>query len=398
MDRFEEIVEQAKESSKQSFLRFVKGIYDVGIDAFDHLWEVPVIPPYKVDSLIETSLSTKTEDEILEELDNFVEGELDDADGCFIYLAKMECDFTDEEIEEYRNKLNNGEINGKQDAVIIYNEMKLKRQFKQLEKENARDKKPHSKEELEKAFIEKITEVINHERCHLNANCLVCEGKEESDCGEILNGAEISSFEEDELIKNNSPLDMSDYSDRNEVLLDTLSHMMINYQEGDSVEDCLYKVIEKTNGESPYKDLEGYKLVMSIYVLFPEELTKWATFGAYDSIENLFLEDGKSYDVYKVRTNKLRDKIIEVLGSDNPIADNRLKGKITEYCSSLEDGVLTEKQVQMLEMLGIRDIKKADVKQVKEAAISEKALRSLNQGSQDMKYVNQSEQGQEETK
>lgn len=135
---------------------------------------------------------------------------------------------------------------------------------------------------------------------------------------------------------------------------------MNNYQDGDTVEDCLYKIIEQRNGKSQYDILDDRE-VLAMYILFPDELTKWATFGAYDF----------------VRENKLQKKIMEVCGTDEPLPTNKLIKKIGEYTSSLEEGTLSDKQLKMLEMLGINNTRKIDKQEMKVAATSDKAFEAL---------------------
>ena len=125
--KFQELVEMAKEDSKNDFIRFVKGIYNVDESAFEHIWKVPIMTPYDGDKLITTTLSTRTEDELLEYIDEFIADELGNSEGCLISLSKMEEEFTDAEIEEWKKKEENGEVNLDYNAIIIYNESELKK-------------------------------------------------------------------------------------------------------------------------------------------------------------------------------------------------------------------------------------------------------------------------------
>ena len=136
-DKFDELIERAKQGSKDDFLRFVTGIYGVDECVFDHMWEVPVIAPWDGDSLVTMPLSTKTEDEILDIVDEFIANELEDADGCFISLDKMAVEFTDEELEEWQKKLDSGELKLDYNAIIVYNESEVQKQYKELIKTNS---------------------------------------------------------------------------------------------------------------------------------------------------------------------------------------------------------------------------------------------------------------------
>ncbi len=361
-DKFNGLIERAIKGSKDDFLRFVTGIYGVDECVFDHIWDVPVIASWEGDTIVTTSLSNKTEDEILDIVDKFIAGELEDAEGCFIPLNKMAVEFTVKELEEWKNKLDSGELKLDYDAIIVYNEPSLQKQYRELVKENSEKAKPKTQEELDKIFVDYVKGVITHERCHLNAAYLVTEVRNNKFVSEEINGAEMSTWEYDDILteKINSKVDYTDYSDRNEVLVDTLRQMMNNYKEGDSIQDCLFKIIEDREGKGQYTDIDDRE-VLTMYTLFPEELTEWATFGAYDFI----------------RENKLQKKIMDVCGTDVPLEFGQLKKKVKEYVDQLEEGSLSDKQTQMLEMLGISISRKINKEEVKELATSERTLETL---------------------
>lgn len=382
-EKFDKLIERAKQGSKDDFLRFVTGIYSVDENVFDFLWDIPVIAPYDGDTLVTTSLSTKTEDELLDIVDEFIASELEDAEGCFISLDKMAVEFTDEELEEWQNKLDSGELKLDYNAIIVYNESELQKQYRELLKANSEKSQPKTQEDLDQIFVDYVKGVITHERCHLNANYLVTEVRNNEFVSEEINGSEISSWEQDDLIteKRSSRVDQTDYSDRNEVLVDTLAQMMSNYQEGDTVEDCLFKIIEDRKGKSQYQTLDD-KEVLTMYVLFSKELTEWATFGAYDFI----------------RENKLKKLIIDVCGTDMPLKTSELKKKVEEYVTTLEEGTLSEKQTEMLRMLGLSIDKKIDKEEMEKAAKSEKGLGSLYGNLGNIKAFIQSLQNEENLK
>ena len=371
-DKFNELIEKAKQDSKEDFLRFVTGIYGVDKCVFDHMWDVPIIAPWDGDTLVTTSLSTRTEEELLDMVDGFIADELGDAEGCFISLSKMESDFTEEELEEWQKKLDSGEVKLDYNAIIVYNERLLKKQYKELIEENSKKSKPKTQEELDQIFVNHLKEIITHERCHLNANYLVTEidryidlddGKEKTELSASeVNGASLTNIEQSNVISSDGDTAIiNKYNDeRNEVLVDTLSQMMSVYEEGDSIEDCLYRIIEDRDGKNQYKEIDD-KEVLTMYTLFPKELTEWATFGAYDF----------------VRENKLRKKIIGVCGIDEPLKADQLKKNVEEYVAKLEEGTLSDKQKEMLEMLGYSITRKADKKDLKKVATSEEGLSAL---------------------
>lgn len=374
-DKFDKLIERAKQDSKEDFLKFVTGIYGVDECVFDHIWDVPVIKPGEGDALITTSLSTKTEDELLDIVNEFIAQQLGDSDGCFISLNKMNSEFTDEELEEWKEKIDNGDLKLDYNAIIVYNEYELQQQYEDLIKANYEKEKQKTPEELDQIFLDYVNGIITHERCHLNANYFVTAVRNNEFVSEEINGAELSFLEEDDLLtKNENTIARSTiYRNRNEVLIDTLRQMMNNYQEGNSVEDCLFKIIENRKGKSQYKDFDDLE-VLTMYTLFPEELTEWATFGAYDFI----------------RENKLQKMIMKVCGTDIQLPFTHLKKKVEKYATTLEEGTLSEKQIKMLEMLGFSITRKINKEELKEVATSPIALGVFSGSLLDIKAFMQS--------
>ena len=183
-EKLNKLIEKAKQESKDDFLKFITDIYDVNKSIFNHIWKVPVISPFDRDILVKTSLSTKTKEELLDIVDNFINNELGNAEGCFISLNKMQSYFTEQELKEWQEKINSEELKLDYNAIIVYNESKLQKDYKELEQINSTKANPKTQEELEQFFTNYIKGIITHERCHLNANCLVTEldkGIEESE-------------------------------------------------------------------------------------------------------------------------------------------------------------------------------------------------------------------------
>ena len=146
--------------------------------------------------------------------------------------------------------------------------------------------------------------------------------------------------------------------------------MINNYQEGDSIEECLYKIIKARNGKSQYSNIDDRE-VLTMYTLFTEELTEWATFGAYDFY----------------RENKLQKKIIDVCGTDEPLKRIEFNKKVEKYVSRQEEGALSKKQTEMLEMLGFSINKKICKEDMKEVATSENALEVLPNVEKEIKNM-----------
>lgn len=409
-DKFDELIERANKDSKDDILKFAKGVYDIDEEFYDYMWNVPVIASYAGDTLLAMPLCYKTEDELLDIIDEFIDYELGEDDGCFISLDKMQDRFyTDEEFKKWLENSDQDVTNvydgldpkkrelelkkkykefvnnefGKWyknlgfNSIIVYSESELQKKYKELE--NSKNK-TNTQEELYQIFENYVKGVITHERCHLNANYFITELDEYIDEGmkkteltsSEVNGASLTNIEQSNIITSGEDTAIiNKYNEeRNEVLVDTLRQMMIVYQEGDSIEDCLFKIIKNRDGKSQYTKLDDRE-VLTMYTLFPEELTEWATFGAYDFI----------------RENKLRKMIIEVCGTDMPLKPELFNKKVREYITTLEDGTLSEKQKEMLEMLEVSISKKIDKEDMKEVATSEKALGALSGSMQDIKKL-----------
>ena len=367
-ENFEELIDRSKELSKKKFLTFAKGIYDVDETVFEHLWDIPIIPSYKGDSLITTTLSTKDEDDILDILDEVIESKLGESEAVFIPFDALEFEFEDDEKEEYKSRLNNGEIEENFNAFIAYNESKLKKELKELFEHNNNKLHQKTEEELHSIFIEYAAKIFTHERCHLNANTLQVIlkefdpnmedfEKEELEITEEINGA-MGSFDS-----------KNDYNNENEVLLETLSDMIFAYEEGDNLEDCLQKVLNDGNLFTDINPNIVNKVRISM-VLFTDEIIEWAMFGAYEP----------------TRKNVLLEKINSVFGENNKALINTdIIRKTREYCNSMVDNSLSTKQIEMLETLGIKNL--ITQQDMKDVAMSEDAMKQIRPAALDIDAI-----------
>ena len=62
--------------------------------------------------------------------------------------------------------------------------------------------------------------------------------------------------------------------------LESMAKIIQTYSKGDTVEQCLYKVIQERGNSSSYKELDD-RLVLSMFTLFPDEFCEWGMFEAY---------------------------------------------------------------------------------------------------------------------
>lgn len=304
MDRFKELVEKAKLDSKKEFLKFVTGVYRVDKCVFEHIWDIPVIGLYEETTEFIMPLSSKNKDELLDVLEEYIKEKIGNNNSCFIYLNEMENVFTQEEIEEWQKELYSGEVKQNYDAIIVYNEAKLRKKYKDLIQTNSKANISKSQEDLDRIFTDYVKGIITYEICYLNANYLI----KSSD---------------------------ADYIEENKILIDILRQIVDNYKNGLTVEECLYSVITSRKEKLKYSNLKD-KEILLLYILFADELTEWVLFGAYDY----------------VRENKLKKLIIKVLGTDNISPNEELNEKLCKYLSDLDEKVLSKKQIEMIEMLG----------------------------------------------
>lgn len=363
IDKFEELIEKAKKDSKDSFLRFAKGIYDVDESFFDHIFEVPVLGRYDSDELATTSLSTKTEDELYEIINQEINrDDMWESDDVAIYVNLDEIDdLSESEKSEWYNLINCN-------AAIIYNnsffENAIKADSSKLSEKEVFDKYQHI-----------LSDTLTHERIHINNAYLDIDL--ENNTSESLNGAEANLRYDIEDIDDYQEYE-SYWKDNNEVMVEIITRMMSNYENGDTLSKCLKKLIEERNGKTIYPGIDD-KIVLATYVLFTDELTEWMLFGAYDFI----------------RENKLQKKILDVCGTDMPLGTNQLKMNFEKYLATLESDALSDEQLEMLKMLGFSKKIEISAADMKEAATSEKALGSLSGSLLDIKSFIQKQDNRE---
>lgn len=359
INNFNNLIEKSKELSKEKFISFAKNIFHTDTNLWNHLRNTPIISNLQSKDIISTTLSTKNEKEIHSILDTCIEDELGDSEAAFIPFEKLAIEFSDEEINEYKNSI----INENYNAFIVYNEYKIKNHLKELIEENNKKVNKKSENELDNLFINYTSEIFTHEICHLNANILACDTKN-SDLDELVNGSELSQSNIDD---NVALSDFYKWSNRNEVLIDTLSKMIHNYQNGDTIEDCLYKIVKERNGKSQYNDFDD-STILSLYIIFPEQLTEWAMFGAYND----------------VHINLLEQKFNEVFSTKSELNNSQMLTEAKNYFNQMNYTNLSDKQIElrknMLEMLEPKKYEKQiNLQDIKKVATSEIAMSQLEE-------------------
>lgn len=322
MDRFRELVKKAKLDSKKEFIKFATGVYGVDECIFEHILDIPVIGLYEEISEFIIPLSTKSKDELLDILEEYIKEKIGNNNSCFIYLNEMEIVFTQEEIEEWQKELYSDEAKHNYDAIIVYNETKLRKKYKELIKNNSNGDISNSQEDVDKIFTEYVKGIITYEICNLNADYLI---------------------KSEQNLKNSD----LDYMEERRILIDILKQIVNIYEKGLSVEECLYNVLK---GKINYTKWNNKQIIL-LYILFIDELTEWVLFGAYDY----------------VKENKLKNHSIKVFGTDNILSNEDLNEKLCKYLSNSEEKNLSKKQIEMIKMLGlsiINDTHKEEISEV----------------------------------
>ena len=191
---------------------------------------------------------------------------------------------------------------------------------------------------------------VVYERCHFNA-------ERTTPSGEVINGCMLTMNELDKILdaplsKMNDfvesrtninlslspkiPMHFKSWADKNEILIDTLTLMIHSYERGLSPEDTLFKVIKSRNDLGEYIGIDD-KQILSLFVLFPKELTDWAMFCSTSSKQR----------------NLVKDKFEAIYGLDDidPTLSS-MRPAVQAYCERHFDE-LSKTQKTMLGMLGL---------------------------------------------
>lgn len=310
MDIFKELIENAKLDSKKEFLKFTTEVYGVDKCVFEHISDIPIFGLYGETTEFFRTLSNRRNGELLKIIEEYIKEKISNDTSCFIYLHEINNVLKQEEIEEWEKSLFNGESIKNYDAVIVYNGPKLREEYESLIQKNSKRDIPKKQEDLEKIFTEYVKGIITYEICHLNANYL------------IKNKQQLIAYK-------------ADYVEESKILINILKQMINNYDNGFTVEECLYRVMASIKEKLKCSNVNNKKILL-LYILFTNELTEWLLFGAYDF----------------EKENKLKKLIIEILGTDLILTNEKLNEKLSKYLSNLGEKSLSKKQIEMLEMLG----------------------------------------------
>ena len=344
-EEFAEILEKAKELSKERILAFCKGILGTDEGEFEKLWKVPIISSYEGDKLINKELTEERKDEVLDRIDSTIEYQLGKSEGVTIPYCFFTDSNTDRELEEIKSD--------EYSDIIVYS----KKSLMTTVRNGFTGDESMTIDEMKEVVIKYVAILITHERCHANAIYRIKGNEPDEEI--IICGArgteETHEFDADD-----------------EAITEFVTQMIMRYEEGDDIEDCVLKAIGILR-KFPLEGLDDKKVCM-LMIFFPEELTRWVMLGAH----------GNSYE------NLLEKREKEIFGN-HPDMVTVLKKKVCNYFNNMDKSNLTNEQIQkrieMLELMGIKREKIIGLDEIKDLAESEEAMEKLEGGAKALKEL-----------
>ena len=370
-----QLINQAKDLSKERILAFAQEIYGTPQNYWNHLWETPIVPTYDSDSIFPVELSTIDSDELLDIIDGLVESEIDNEEAVYIPFEKIFAELPKEAQKEYEELVKSGSIDDPYRSVIVYNGMI----------EGAKQSTSNiPQEQINRDFTNLISKVFTHERLHLNTNILIPDPEE-------LNPNQVRHQYGVRFNDITKPLGY-DFEDYDEVLIDTMALLIENHSQGANIENTLEEIITNRNGKSSYEDYDD-RPVLVLFSLFPEELSEWT-----------LIELGKMHKTNEPTNdyhNLLLEKYTEVFGEIETSEPSKLLQLAGDYFSSTSHDSLEEEQIEkrsnMLKKLGVKNIDLSRAPSQENAvasfdfdswialAFSEEAMEELSNATQDIR-------------
>lgn len=379
-----QLINQAKDISKERILAFAQEIYGTPQNYWNHLWETPIVPTYDSDSIFPVELSTIDSDELLDIIDGLVESEIDNEEAVYIPFEKIFAELPEEAQKEYEELVKSGSIDDPYRSVIVYNEGLLQSEFKGMIEGAKQSTSNIPQEQINRDFTNLISKVFTHERLHLNTNILIPDSEE-------LNPNQVRHQYGVRFNDITKPLGY-DFEDYDEVLIDTMALLIENHSQGENIENTLEEIITNRNGKSSYEDYDD-RPVLVLFSLFPEELSEWT-----------LIELGKMHKTGEPTNeyhNLLLEKYKEVFGGIETSETSKLLQLAGNYFSSTSHTSLEEEQIEkrsnMLKKLGVKNIDLSRAPSQENAvasfdfdswialAFSEEAMEELSNATQDIR-------------
>ena len=321
-------------------MAFLHDIYGTEADVWEHLWSVPIVATYEADIIFPVELSTISRDDLVDILDGVIESEIAESEAVFVPMDNIVTELPIECIQEYDEKLKNGEILEEYSAVIIYNEALLINEFYELYCAAQEFNPPKTFKRVKEVFLNLVTEMFIHELMHLNVECMANNAIAPDFACDFL----VQDVETDTQIlngvQNEDDFTREDIAN-NEVMVDAMAKIINLHCNGETIEQTLGKVIETRGSSSFYKELDD-RLALSWVILFPQDLCEWMFFGAYED----------------QHVNVFEQKQSEIAGDKTSISKQLIK--VGEYFNKMAHTMSKSdfnRTKSMLEMVGISNIK-----------------------------------------
>ena len=369
------LIEDAKDLSKERFLTFAENIYGTPRDNWEHLWETPIASNYDIESCFPEELTTLLEEYIPDFWNRFADTQLKTTEAVFLPIEKiifeltelLEIEYGDDYesiysnlLENYKKLVNDGIISQDTSGVIIYDEEFLLETFSHNIKKAPSRIPPQTHDQVEEYFLNYVSKIFTHERIHQNTRIIVPDPSIENPNGiDYIYGIRLPNKSE----KSNS-LDVSfeslkllAFEDHDEAMVEIVAQLIEKYSTGSTIEDGLCKIFDNTPNTShqPIDD----KLALSLFALFPDELTMWAMFNAKNSNpHNLFLEkhDTVFGENMTTKPQKLKGNPNAPFLMTKDYILNSTGSYFTEVLIPTLDAHQIEKRSNVLKKLGVQNI------------------------------------------
>lgn len=364
---FDTLINETIQYSEQKIRDFTKGIFsNISDEKLKTLETLPIFSSETSDTLISCNLSTKSSEKISDSLYAYFDDLLYDSHknesilGAYVRTSDLLNDlFTEEEQKEYLKLIQEGKQQPLPPSFIIYNHEEMASQLSDLIEANDELDTPKSPLELSMIFLEHMSPVFTHERCHFLAERITSSGKQVNGCE--INLDELNINQNLNYLANvNSLLAFNTWKNNNEVFIDTISMMIHNYQPGNTIEDSLSKVIDSRNELGEYTTLND-TATLTLMILFPKELTEWGILDSNSCTKN----------------NLVLDKYQELFGSTlQELSLSTIQNAVTTY-SANNTNKLSLKQHAMLGQLGVTDYKEITPLDLESFAYSAETLKDI---------------------
>lgn len=369
------LIEEAKDLSKERFLTFAENIYSTPRNNWEHLWKTPLASNYDIKSCFPEELTSLLEEYIPDFWERFAKKQLQTTEAIFLPIEKILFELTElleEEygddyesiysnlLDKYKELVNDGIISQDTSGVIIYDEEFLLETFAHNIKEAPSRTPPQTHEQVAEYFLNYVSKIFTHERVHQNTRIIVPDPSIENPNGiDYIYGIRLPNKSETQNSLDGSfdGLKLLAFEDHDEAMVEIVAQLIEKYSPGSTIEDGLSQILNNTP-YTPHQPIDN-KLALSLFTLFPDELTMWTMFNAQNTnYHNLFLEkhDTVFGENMTTRPEKLKGKPkASFIMNENYILDST-GSYFTEVLIPTLEPHQIEKRSNILEKLGVSNI------------------------------------------